>query len=315
MKIIVLDGGTLNPGDISWTPIHELGELQVYEQSSIDRIVERSLDADIIIVNKVPITADVISQLPNLKYIAVSATGYNNIDMAACANRGILVSNVKDYGSSNVAQHVFALILALTNRVESHYQSVLKGKWQDSNAFSFWDVSIIELAKKTIGIIGWGNIGQKVGRIANGFEMNVLFSSKSQPSCDWAERVTMDELLSRSDIISINTQLTNKNAEMVNAEFLNRMKPNALLINTSRGALINEVDLATALRSGTIAGAGLDVLSVEPPSADHRLLHIENCVVTPHNAWASVEARQRLMNIMANNIRSYIEGHPDNLVT
>lgn len=315
MKIVVLDGGTLNPGDLSWDIIAENGAIEVYNNTNESEIINRSIDAEILIVNKIKLTPSILDSLPNLKYIAISATGYDNVDIAYCNKINIPVSHVKGYGSANVAQHVFALILALTNRVKIHHNLIQEGEWLKQNAFSFWDAPIIELAEKTIGIIGWGNIGQKVGAIAAGFEMKVIYYSASNKKSSFAENVELDELIKTSDFISLNTHLTDSNNQLVNANFLSNMKKSAFLINTSRGGLIDENALALALKSNQIAGAGLDVLSKEPPLNDHPLLHLENCIVTPHNAWATVEARQRMMNILNQNIQSFINGNPINLIT
>lgn len=315
MKIVVLDGGTLNPGDLSWRSMkRRFGEITTFDQSPAEKIIERAKNAQILVLNKVIINSSIIDQLPKLKYIAVSATGYNNVDVAACKQRGILVSNISNYGSNAVAQHVFALLLGLTNRVEQHHQAIKEGEWVKRNVFSFWNNSIIDLANKTMGIIGWGHIGQKVGRIAHGFEMNVIYHSSSQHNTSHAKAVSMSELISTSDVISLNTHLSDKNEAMVDKHFLKQMKPTAFLINTSRGGLIHEPDLVYALQHEKIAGAGLDVLCTEPAPPDHPLLQLDNCIVTPHNAWASLAARQKLMTILEENIQSFIDGHPQNLI-
>jgi glycerate dehydrogenase len=313
--MVVLDGGTLNPGDLSWDQLNALGTVTVYEKTNAENVLANARNADILIVNKVKLTADILQALPQLKYIAITATGFDNVDIAFCRSKNIPVSNIKNYGSATVAQHVFALILALTNRVEQHHAAVNAGIWQKKAAFSFWNAPIIELSNKTIGIIGWGNIGQKVAKIANGFEMKVLFHSKTTHSSALAEWVELDDLITYSDFISLHTHLSSDNIEMVNSAFLNQMKPTAYLINTSRGKLVNEHDLAFALNNQWIAGAGLDVLSQEPPPNDHPLLHLSNCIVTPHNAWASVEARQRMMHILNENIESFLKGCPKNLIS
>lgn len=315
MKIVVLDGGTLNPGDLSWSSMKKhFGEITTFDQTPSDKIIERSIKADILVINKVVIDKEVIDQLPNLKYVAVSATGYNNIDVSACREKGILVSNISNYGSSTVAQHVFALLLALTNRVEKHHQLVKDGEWKNRNVFSFWTNSIIDLEGKTLGVIGWGNIGQKAGQIANGFGMKVIYHSSQYHQSSFAEAVDLDQLITTSDVISLNTHLTEDKYNMVNSAFLKKMKPTAYLINTSRGGLVNEIDLAAALKNESIAGAGLDVLKEEPASANHPLLKLDNCIITPHNAWASLAARQRLMTLLEENIQSFIDGHPQNLI-
>ncbi len=315
MNIVVLDGGTLNPGDLSWEKLNAFGPVSIFNQSNEESVLTNAKNAAILIVNKVKLTANILQQLPNLKYIAITATGYDNVDVAFCRSQNIPVSNIKNYGSTTVAQHVFALMLALTNRVEQHAAEVNSGTWRKKAAFSFWNAPIVELSGKTIGIIGWGNIGQKVAKIASGFEMKVLFHSKTECSSTFGEWVAMDTLIHLSDFISLHTHLSADNFEMVDQSFLKKMKRSAFLINTSRGKLINEKDLAMALKNNFIAGAGLDVLSQEPPSNDHPLLQLENCIVTPHNAWASVEARQRMMDILIENIDSFLKGSPKNLIS
>jgi glycerate dehydrogenase len=315
MNIVVLDGGTLNPGDLSWEALKDFGKVIVYNQSSVDEIVSKAQHSEIIIVNKVVLTTEVLQQLPRLKYVAVTATGYNNVDVAYCHSKNILVSNIKNYGSSTVAQHVFALLLTLTNQAKQHHDLVNQGIWLQKNAFSFWEAPLVELAGKTIGIIGWGNIGRKVAKIAHGFEMNVLFHSKTVNSDDAAKWSSLNDLIAASDVITLHTHLSEENFQIVNRSFLNKMKPSAYLINTSRGNLVNELDLAEALKCKRIAGAGLDVLSQEPPPLNHPLFHLRNCIITPHNAWASVEARQRMMEILYSNIESYLNGSPKNLIS
>lgn len=315
MKIVVLDGYTLNPGDLSWSSIkRQFAEITTFDVTPPEKLIERAQEASILVVNKLQITKEIIAQLPKLKFIAASATGVNNIDLEACAANNILVSNIRNYGSANVAQHVFALILALTNKVEHHHQLVEQGEWLKSGEFSYWSAPIIELADKTIGIIGWGNIAQKVAQIALGFDMKVVYYSKSGQQSNWATAVDLDTLLELSDFVSINTHLNALNQNLVDRVFLSKMKPSAFLINTARGGLIKETDLEIALKKDVIAGAGLDVLCEEPPPNDHPLLHLNNCIVTPHNAWASQAARQRLMNMLAENIQAFIDGKPINLV-
>jgi len=314
MKITILDGQTLNPGDLSWETLHTLGTVGLYGHTTEETVLKRSLDADILIVNKVVLDAETISRLPNLKFIAVTATGFNNIDITACNERGIPVSNVSNYGSNTVAQHVFALLLALTNRAETHAGLVREGQWKKSGAFSFWQAPLVELAGKTMGIIGYGNIGKSVASIANGFGMNVLYHSSSGQSGDPGTAVDLQTLLHRSDVITLHTHLHEGNRKMVDTNFLHNMRPTSYLINTARGGLVNETDLYMALKENIIAGAGLDVLSKEPADNDHPLIHLDNCIVTPHNAWASVEARQRLLNAVVENVKAFIKGRPINLV-
>jgi glycerate dehydrogenase len=314
MQITVLDGQTLNPGDLSWDWLSAFGTYAIYERTPPENLAERALPANILLVNKVVIDEELISRLPQLQYIVVTATGYNNIDIAACRRAGIPVSNVTNYGSATVAQHVFALLLSLTNRVEKHHLLVRDGAWIKSNSFSFWDAPLVELSAKTMGIVGMGNIGREVARIAAGFRMNVLFYSASQAHCEHGRAVRMDELTADADVISLHTHLHDGNREMVNAAFLEKMKRDAYLINTARGGLVHEGDLFSALSNGVIAGAGLDVLSVEPPPPDFPLLSLKNCIITPHNAWASVEARRRMMDIVQSNISAFLSGSPIHLV-
>lgn len=314
MHLTVLDGETLNPGDLSWEWLKDFGDCTIYENSRPDQVLERSAAADILLVNKVVLDSEIIRRLPKLQFVAVTATGYNNIDVAACAEAGIPVSNVVNYGSTTVAQHVFALLLALTNRVERHFELVRNGEWGKRNIFSFWDAPLVELAGKTMGIIGMGNIGQEVARIADGFRMEVIYYSSSGRPCPEGRPVALETLREQADCISLNTHLHDGNREMIDAAFLDGMKNTAYLINTARGGLVNEADLHKALTSGMIAGAGLDVLDREPPSDDHILLRLDNCIVTPHIAWASVEARHRMMGLVRENIEAFLAGSPIHLV-
>ena len=314
MHTVILDGATLNPGDLSWGWISELSGYTLYENTPPEEIIQRSKDADILLVNKVVLAKTHITSLPKLRFIMVTATGINNVDINACRAMGIGVSNVTNYGTTTVAQHVFGLLLALTNKTWHHHQMVQTGEWMKRGSFSFWDAPLIELAGKTIGIIGYGNIGREVGRIANGFRMKVTYNSASAHVDEIGEAIDLETLIRQSDVVTLHTHLHDNNREMINSDFLNGMKQSAYLINTARGGLINEIDLRHALMTGSIAGAGLDVLSKEPPPDDHPLLHLENCIITPHNAWASVEARQRMMDIVKNNIRKFLSGKPINLV-
>lgn len=315
MKIVVLDGSTLNPGDLDWKVLEAFGQFEVYQESDKTQVVSRAANAEILLVNKVVIDSSVLNELPKLRMIAVTATGYNNIDIEACKRANITVSNVVNYGSTTVAQHVFALLLELTNRASRHHLLVQKGEWRKRRAFSFWVEPIVELADKTMGIIGMGHIGQEVARIANGFRMNVQYYSASDQSCPNATSVDLSKLIANSDVITLHTHLHGGNAEMVNAEFLDAMKPRAFLINTARGGLVDEAALYDALRHHRIGGAGLDVLNEEPPHDHHELLLLDNCIVTPHNAWASKEARQRLLDLTCENIRSFLDGQPIHVVS
>lgn len=317
MKIVVLDGHTLNPGDLSWDRLLKLGEVVLYDRTPIDKILERSRGAEILITNKTPLSEDIINSLPSVKYIGVLATGYNIVDTETAKKRGIIVTNIPTYGTASVAQLTFALLLELCHHVQRHSDSVMNGKWAESVDFCFWDFPLIELSGKTLGIIGFGNIGNKVGDIATAFGMNIIGSSK--PHTDqshrknfrWAE---INELLEQSDIVSIHCPLLPETKGLINAETLKRMKRSAFLLNTSRGPIVVDKDLADALNNGIIAGAGIDVLSVEPPSKDNPLFKAKNCIITPHIAWATKEARTRLIDIAVNNLSAFLNGKPVNVV-
>lgn len=311
MKIVVLDGYGLNPGDLSWKEMEALGEFMVYDRTSPSELLERSVDAEVLITNKTIISADDMSSLPKLKYIGVLATGYNVVDIDAAKAKGIVVTNIPAYSTSSVAQTVFAHILNITQRVGYYAEENARGRWSTNADFCYWDTKLIELDGKKLGIVGFGNIGQATARIAQAFGMEVyVFTSKEQSALPQGmKKVTLDELFSECDIVSLHCPLTPDTKEMVNADRLKMMKSNAILINTGRGPLVNEQDLANALNEGVIAGAGLDVLSVEPSLPDNPLLKAKNCFITPHIAWATLEARTRLMNIAVNNLKSYQEGH------
>ncbi|WP_020527872.1 D-2-hydroxyacid dehydrogenase [Flexithrix dorotheae] len=316
MKIVVLDGFTLNPGDLTWDSLENFGECHIYERSTRNEVLQRAIDAEIVITNKVVLDKGILDQLPNLKYIGVSATGYNIVDIKAAKEKGVTVTNVPGYGSSAVAQHTFALILALSNRLTENAQSVNKGKWSKNKDWCFWDFPIMELSGKTIGIVGFGEIGRQVAKIAQGFGMKVI-SFHKHPERDKMPGVIfvdLETLFSDSDVISLHCPLTEENKGFIDEALLGKMKKSAFLINTSRGPLINEKDLALCLTHKKITGAGLDVLSEEPPQANHPLIGLENCIVTPHNAWAAKESRQRLMNILVNNIEKYMDGSPVNVI-
>ncbi|AZN40803.1 D-2-hydroxyacid dehydrogenase [Paenibacillus albus] len=309
MKIVVLDGYTLNPGDMNWDAIEALGELVVYERTAKEEIVSRAADAEIILTNKTPLSAECISQLSQLQYIGVLATGYNIVDAAAAAKRGIVVTNVPDYSTHSVVQLVFALLLAHASKVSEHSDAVHRGTWANGPDFSFTLSPLHEISGKTLGIIGYGQIGQQVARAALAFGMQVIVhtrTTKAEPGLEGVRFVTREELFRTADVVSLHSPLTPDTTGIVNSETLNLMKRSAFLINTARGGHVVEAELAEALNSGRIAGAGLDVLSVEPPPADNPLLHAANCIITPHIAWATVEARSRLMAIAANNLRSFL---------
>ena len=311
MKIVVLDGYGLNPGDLSWKGMEALGELTVYDRTSPSELMERSEGAEALITNKTLITAENMEALPELKYIGVLATGYNVVDIEAAKARGIVVTNIPAYSTSSVAQMVFAHILNITQRVGHYAEENSKGRWTNNADFCYWDTDLVELDGKKMGIVGFGNIGQATARIAQAFGMEVLlYTSKEQSAMPQGMRkVALDELFAESDVISLHCPLTPDTKEMVNAERLKLMKPGAILVNTGRGPLVNEQDLADALNEGRIAAAGLDVLSVEPANADNPLLGAKNCFITPHIAWATKEARTRLMQIAVQNLKSYQEGY------
>lgn len=317
LNIVVLDGYTLNPGDLDWEALGKLGEITIYDRTSDEDIVERAADAQIVLTNKTPLTKEILLQLPNLRYIGVLATGYNIIDVEAANEQEIIVTNVPTYSTQSVAQLVFALLLEYCHRVQWHSDAVYKGDWVNSIDFSFNRTPLIELAGKTFGIIGLGRIGKQTAEVAQAFGMDVLAvgsGRSNQPQIAGIKWVELNELLERSDVVSLHCPLTSATEKIINAERLAHMKSSAFLINTSRGQLIDEQDLADALNSGQIAGAGLDVLATEPPVADNPLLQAKNCIITPHIAWATKEARMRLMDIAVNNVKSFIEGSPINKV-
>lgn len=316
MKIVVLDGYGLNPGDLSWKGMEALGELVVYDRTSPSEVMERSANAEVLITNKTVITAEHMAALPQLKYIGVLATGYNVVDIDEARHRGIVVTNIPAYSTASVAQMVFAHVLNITQRVGYYANENAKGRWTNSIDFCYWDTNLIELEGKKMGIVGLGNIGQATARIAQAFGMEILvFTSKEQSALPKGmKKVTLDELFAQSDVVSLHCPLTPDTKEMVNAARLRTMKPSAILINTGRGPLVNEQDLADALNEGRIAAAGLDVLSVEPSVLGNPLFNARNCFITPHIAWATKEARTRLMDIAVNNLKSYQEGNVINNV-
>jgi len=316
MNIVVLDGYTLNPGDLSWEVLKTFGNLKVYERTEINLVVERSKDAEIIITNKTIISSKIISQLPNLKYIGVLATGYNVVDIAYAKNAGIVVTNVPAYSTDSVAQLTFSLLLELTMNVGVHNHSVKNEEWVNSVDFSYAKTPLIELDGLTFGIIGFGRIGKAVAKIANAFGMQVIVNNRSMINNlpEYATQVELQNIFKQSDVVSLHTPLTEENNQFVNKEKLNLMKKSAYLLNTGRGGLINESDLAEALNSNKIAGAGLDVLSTEPPQKDNPLLTAKNCVITPHIAWATIAARKRLMKIAVENVKAFIKGESQNVV-
>lgn len=310
MKIVALDGYAANPGDLSWDELKALGECVIYDRTAPEEVLERAADAEVVLTNKVVITADMMAALPQLKYIGVMATGYNIVDIDAARERGIIVTNIPSYSTDSVAQMVFAHILNIAQQVQHHSEAVHQGRWTSSKDFCFWDTPLIELRGKKIGIVGLGNTGYTTARIAIGFGMEVYaYTSKSSFQLPpEIKKMELDQLFSECDVISLHCLLTDKTRELVNAARLKLMKPTAILINTGRGQLVNEQDLADALNNGQIYAAGLDVLSQEPPKADNPLLTARNCYITPHIAWASAAARERLMGILLDNLKGYMEG-------
>ena len=311
--IVILDGFTANPGDISWAAIEALGNCKIYDRTGEADVVARAADADIVLTNKTLITQKSLAALPRLRYIGVLATGYNTVDVQAAQQRGILVCNVPEYSTPNVTQAVFALLLELTNRTGHHSQTVHEGRWSASPDFCYWDGELVELAGRTLGIVGYGRIGKAVAAVGRAFGMQILAHRRT--ASDDPQFVSLDRLLCESDVVSLHCPLVPDTKELINAATLAQMKPSAFLINTARGALIHEPDLAAALNTERIAGAGLDVLSVEPPLASNPLLSARNCVMTPHIAWATRNARLRLLEVTAANIRSYLLNRPQNVIT
>jgi glycerate dehydrogenase len=315
MRIVVLDGHTLSPGDLDLAPLHELGEVTVHPRTTAEAIVDRAQGFPIVLTNKVPLTRETIEALPDLRYIGVLATGYNVVDVEAARERGIVVSNVPAYSTDSVAQLTFGLVLTLTHRLDEHVAAVRSGEWVASPDFSFWHHPLIELSGETLGLIGYGNIGRAVARIGCAFGMRVLTEDRGKPVEEGILAVPRERLVEESRFLSLHCPLTAQNRGMVNAEFLRQMRGDAFLINTARGPLIDEAALAEALRAGTIAGAGLDVLSQEPPQADNPLLTAPKCVITAHIAWASQAARRRLLAVTVDNVRAFTEGRAQNVVS
>jgi len=311
MKIVVLDGYTLNPGDLSWDGLKALGDFICYDRTETKDILSRIKDAEIVITNKTPLTAETISTCHKMKYIGVLATGYNVVDVEAATSRSIPVCNIPTYGTTAVAQFAFALLLNICHRVQDHSDAVFEGKWTKAPDFCFWDFPLTELAGKTMGIVGYGRIGQATGKIAQAFGMNVLAFDEYQNQelvCDSMKYGTFDELLAQSDVISLHCPLFESTKGIINKSNIAKMKDGVILLNTSRGPLIVEADLAEALNSGKIRAAGLDVVSSEPINEDNILLKTENCFITPHIAWAPLESRSRLMNIAVENLKAFLDG-------
>lgn len=317
MKIVVLDGFTMNPGDLNWDLITELGDCKLYDRTKREDTVKRIGDAEIIFTNKVIIDQEVVAACTNLKYIGVLATGYNVVDLKASNDAGIVVTNIPAYSTDSVAQMVFAHILNISNQVSMHANKVSDGDWDSSIDFSFCLSPQVELTRKTLGIIGMGKIGRKVAELGQAFGMNIIFQNRSikKDVPESYNQCSLEEVLENSDVMSINCPLTAENQGFINEQSLSVMKPTAILINTGRGPLINEQHLADALNSGQIAAAGLDVLSVEPPHTNNPLFKAKNCFITPHIAWATKEARTRLMQIAASNLKAFLNEKPENVVS
>jgi len=317
MKIVVLDGYTLNPGDLNWQGFEELGSLEVYDRTEPSLILKRAQDAALLLTNKTPLTAETLKQLTSLRYIGVLATGYNVVDVKAAKELGIPVANIPTYGTASVAQFAFALLLELCHNVRLHADAVRAGEWSSNKDWCFWKSPLIELAGKTIGIVGFGRIGREVGAIAHAMGMRILAHDAvrtNPPDYDGFGWVSLEELLKESDVVSLHCPLFPETQGLINTERLALMKPTAFLLNNSRGPLIVDQDLADALNAGKIAGAAVDVLSVEPPPANNPLLSAKNCLVTPHISWATKEARSRLMGLAVENAKAFLAGKPQNIV-
>ena len=317
MKIVILDGYTENPGDLSWQGFEALGDVQVYDRTPADQIVARIGDAQAVIVNKVPITAQTMDACPSIRYIGVLATGYNVIDVAAAKQRGIVVTNIPTYGTAAVAQMAFALLLEVCHHVAHHSDAVHEGRWEHNDDWCFWDYPLIELAGKTMGIIGFGRIGQNVGQIAQAFGMKVLaYDTYQNPALvsDTCRYAQLDEIFAASDVISLHCPLFDSTLGIINKDAIAKMKDGVIILNNSRGPLIVEQDLADALNAGKVYAAGLDVVSTEPIKGDNPLLKAKNCLITPHISWAPKESRQRLMDIAVANLKAFAEGAPVNVV-
>jgi len=314
MKIVVLDGHTLNPGDLSWDKLNQLGEVTIYDRTEPSNVLERASCADIVLVNKTILNREIIEKLHNLKYIGILATGYNVVDLDAAEEKNIIVTNVPNYSSNSVAQLVFAFILEFSNHVGEHGNSTKNGEWFNSKDFCYWKYPIMELNGKNIGIIGYGNIGKKVALLAEAYGMNIMIYSKSKVENPNLNQVTLQELLTKSDFITIHCPLNQETRGLINVDSLGMMKSSAYLINTSRGPIINEKDLAFALDAHSIAGAGLDVISIEPPKENNALFLAKNCIITPHIGWASKESRGRLLDIAMENIKGFIDGKFQNVI-
>ena len=316
MKLTILDGATLNPGDLSWSPLQELAACTIYDRTAEDQVVQRAVGSELVLTNKAPLSRGTIDALPALKYIGVTATGVNIVDLDAAHDRKIIVTNVPEYGTPSVAQATFALLLELTNAVGHHSRRVREGAWRDSGEWTFRERPLTELSGRTFGIIGLGHIGRAVAKLAHAMGMRVIACSRTKPDHlpEWLEWKGLEEVFRESDVLSLHCPLTESTRHLVNRERLFLMKGGAFLLNTSRGPLLEESAVADALNQGHLAGAGLDVLSTEPPGSDNPLLDARNCVITPHLAWATKAARQRLMNLTIENVRAFLSGNPQNTV-
>ena len=316
MKIVVLDGYTENPGDLSWDEMKKYGELTVYDRTPAEEVVNRIGNAEVVFTNKTPITKETMDACPDFKFISVLATGYNVIDVNYAKEKGIVVSNIPTYGTDCVGQFAIALLLEICHRIGHHDKAVKEGRWENAPDWCFWDYPLIELEGKTMGIIGFGRIGQAEGRIAKALGMNViaydLYPNESGRAI--ADYVTQDELFAKADVISLHCNLTPENAGLINRENIAKMKDGVILLNNARGQLVNEVDLVEALASGKVAAAGLDVVSTEPIKADNPLLKAPNCIITPHISWAPKESRRRIMDCTVENIRAFLNGKPVHVV-
>ena len=315
MNIVVLDGYALNPGDLDWAPIRALGNCVIYDRTPPDKIIIRAQGAEIVLTNKVPLSSQALERLVRLEYIGVLATGYNIVDIDAARRNKVIVTNAPGYSTESVAQLVFALILELAQRIGKHASMVRQGSWSQSPDFTFRASPLVELWGLTLGIVGYGQIGKAVARIGRAFGMNIMVHTRTPMEEDGIQHVSLDQLFASSDIVTLHCPLTPETEYLVNRARLETMKPSAFLINTGRGPLVDEADLAEALNQGRIAGAGLDVLSQEPPRPDNPLLTANNCIITPHMGWATLAARQRLMRIVAANIQGFLDGKPQNVVS
>ena len=315
MKIVVLDGHAANPGDLSWAPFEALGEIEIFDRTPREKTVQRARDAELVLTNKTVIDREIMNQLPTLRYIGVLATGYNVVDIEAAREKDIAVTNVPAYGTPSVVQAAFALLFELTNKVGLHDSSDHKGRWTQSPDFSYTESPLVELSGLTIGIVGFGAIGSSVAKVAQALGMRVLAAARTPREAAGVTFVDVDTLFSESDVVTLHCPLTSETANLVNAARLALMKPSAYVINTGRGGLVDEVALARALNEGRIAGAGVDVLSTEPPKAGNPLLSAKHCVITPHVAWATKASRERLLQIALENVRGFLAGRFVNIVS